>query len=529
MENEKVTKQLFKGALLLTFTGLLSKILSAGYRIPLQNITGDLGFYIYQQIYPFLGIALMLSLYGFPTAVSKLVAEHKDNGIGLSISSFYLPVFGILCVINGVLFMGIYMNAGLIASTMGDAKLEGPLRVAAMAFLFVPFTSIIRGVFQGLNDMKPTALSQIIEQVVRVAIILITAVLLVKQGKNIYQIGTGAAFGSIVGASIAGLLLLTIWYKRKPFESKPYSFHWIFYLRPIVLYGFLISVNHMLLLLLQFSDAFTLIPNLIEYGYSEDQAKIWKGIFDRGQPLIQLGTVLGSSIALAIVPTITRKRLEQSPDQFISHIQSALKFSFYISVAATVGLIGIFPHANVLLFENAEGSFSLRILSLAILFSSLIITTASILQGLGYVYHTALYVMIGLVIKWLINSWLIPIYGITGSAVATVVSVLIVLLLNIQQLKKVLPRTKLLSIHWGAFLIATSVLILFLFIMNQYIFYFIEVSSRFECLGFVLLVSSLGAVGYLVLLVKWNGFTDKELSAFPFGELFVELKHRRKW
>ncbi|WP_226038366.1 putative polysaccharide biosynthesis protein [Aquibacillus saliphilus] len=528
MQNEQTTKHVLKGALLLTFTGLLSKVLSAGYRIPLQNITGDLGFYIYQQIYPFLGIALMLSLYGFPTAVSKLVAQQRDKGYNIAVSSFYLPIFSILCLINVILFFSIYINAGLIASLMGDSKLEGPLQVAAMAYLFIPFTSIIRGVFQGLNNMKPTAVSQIIEQVVRVTIILFSAVILVKQGNDLYLIGTGAALGTIVGASIAGLVLLYIWYKQKPFGNKRYSFNWIYYLKTIVVYGFLISINHMLLLLLQFSDAFTLIPNLVNYGLKIDEAKIWKGIFDRGQPLIQLGTVLGSSLALAIIPTITKNRLAQFPSEFKSHIQSAFKFSLYISVGATVGLIGIFPHANILLFQSDQGSTSLQVLSLAILFSSLIITTASILQGLGYVYHTAFFVMVGLLVKWLLNAWLVPLYSITGSAFATVFSVFIVLILNVHRLKKVLPDTKLFVIKSKPFLMATSILILFLVAMNQFVFKLAGITTRFDYLGFVLLVSILGAIIYLGLLVKWDGFNEEELRAFPYGETIVAFKNRRR-
>lgn len=101
MEENK-SNQLVKGALLLTLAGLISKILSAGYRIPLQNLTGDVGFYIYQQVYPFLGIAMMLSLYGFPQAISKIIIEIKKEGKRLSFTSFYIPIFSILFIVNGV-------------------------------------------------------------------------------------------------------------------------------------------------------------------------------------------------------------------------------------------------------------------------------------------------------------------------------------------------------------------------------------------------------------------------------------------
>src|SRR5699024_8867194 len=71
------TKKVVRGALLLTIAGLISKVLSATYRIPLQNLTGDIGFFTYQQIYPLIGMTMIIGLYGFPVAVSKLVAENK--------------------------------------------------------------------------------------------------------------------------------------------------------------------------------------------------------------------------------------------------------------------------------------------------------------------------------------------------------------------------------------------------------------------------------------------------------------------
>ncbi|MCT2534309.1 polysaccharide biosynthesis protein [Aquibacillus koreensis] len=526
MENQS-TKQLYKGALLLTLAGLLSKILSAGYRIPLQNITGDLGFYIYQQLYPILGIAMMLSLYGFPTAISKLVAEQKAEGKNLSYSSFYLPIFGLLYIVCAILFLSLYTGSNLIASIMGDSYLAEPLRVTSYIFLVIPLTSFFRGVFQGHNDMGPTAVSQVVEQVIRVSIILIAAVFLVEKGRNLYDIGSIAALGSIIGATITSTVLLFLWFKKKPIGKDTASFQWNFLIRVIFVYGVCISINHMLLLFLQFSDAFTLVPNLVEYGLDIREAKEWKGVFDRGQPLIQLGAVLGSSLALALIPSITKQRLEQNPEQFIVHIQSALKLSFYLATAATVGLIAIFPHVNVLLFRNDLGTMSLRILSVAILVSSLAITTATILQGIGFMYRTALFIVFGLVMKAVLNAVLVPSYGIEGSAIATVVSVSIVMLLNLYQLKKIIPDSSLFYIPWKSFGTAIITLIIFLFVMNQFVFNWFDIASRIEYLVYVLVVSISGAGMYLFVLVIKNGFNHEEMQALPFGELLIEVMQRR--
>src|SRR5699024_11884865 len=94
---------IMQGALLLTVAGIVGKILSATYRIPLQNLTGDMGYYIYQQVYPLIGTGMILAFYGFPQAVSKLNAERKKLGHSNNIQQFYLPDVSILIELNKIL------------------------------------------------------------------------------------------------------------------------------------------------------------------------------------------------------------------------------------------------------------------------------------------------------------------------------------------------------------------------------------------------------------------------------------------
>src|SRR5690625_5198215 len=145
----------------------------------------------------------------------------------------------------------------------------------------------------------------------------------------------------------------------------------------------------MVLLIIQFADVFTLVPGLMKYGLSNIEAMEAKGVFDRGQPLIQFGTVLGSSFALALIPTISKKELQKEPKKLSGYIQGALLFSFYLVAGAVIGLIAIFPETNALLFQNTKGTMTLQILAIAIFLSSISITISSILQGLGYFKRTA--------------------------------------------------------------------------------------------------------------------------------------------
>src|SRR5690625_3577946 len=203
------TKNVVKGALLVTIAGLISKILSAGYRIPLQNLTGDHGYYVYQQVYPLLGMMMIVSLYGFPSAVAKLTADFQRQGKRLSWKSFYGPIGLILLVINGLCFIALYFGARPLALIIGDSQLMSIYQLAAFTFLFIPFTSMLRGVFQGTSQMRPFALSQLSEQVIRVFVIVLAAYYCHIGLIDVYQIGQAGVIASILGmvGSIVVLIL----------------------------------------------------------------------------------------------------------------------------------------------------------------------------------------------------------------------------------------------------------------------------------------------------------------------------------
>ncbi|OZU89531.1 low temperature requirement protein B [Virgibacillus indicus] len=522
------TNKLVKGALLLTMAGLLSKVLSAGYRIPLQNLTGDIGFYIYQQVYPILGMAIVLSLYGFPSALSKIAAEIKEKGDRLSFTGFYLPLFFILLTINGAIFLFLFFNAPSLAIWVGDAKLTNAYRLAAFIFLLIPFSALARGAFQSEYEMKPTALSQVGEQFIRVIIIIAAAIYIVFQSQSLYKIGQSAAMASIAGAGASILILAVFFVKRKPISNQRQgTIPWNFYVRTVLTLGIVASLNHMILLVIQFADAFTLLPGLQQYGLSKFEAMEAKGVFDRGQPLIQLGTVLGSSFALALIPSISKQKLKNNPVEIYHYIRTSMLFSFYLAVGATVGLITIFPEANQLLFQNNKGTMDLQILVLSIFLCSMAITASSILQGLGYIKRTAGFVLIALFIKWIGNQMLVPFIGITGSAAATVFSLFVLCTAVLFELNRKLPELQFFQkIKWTALLKAIIAMIVFLLLVD-YIFTHTFSTNRLVLLVYVIFIALTGGIIYIFSLLKGRAFTESELKMLPYASLFIRIHNGR--
>lgn len=517
MDKHTEQHQLFKGAFLLTYAGLISKVLSAGYRIPLQNITGDVGFYVYQQIYPFIGMVMILALYGFPAAISRLIAGQSCYPN----KRLKRQIFIQLLLFSITLFMLIYWLAPFIADLMGDKGLTEGVRASAFPFLLLPFVSCLRGLFQGQSNMTPTAFSQMVEQVIRVSLIICAAFFVTTFNRSFYDIGIGTAWAS-VGGGIGALIILLIYQYRQP-SKQVNDNEWVQTAHPLFIavigYGIAIAINHMLLLLLQFVDAFTLIPLLRRTGMSLTEAQILKGVLDRGQPLAQLGIVVASSLALALIPSVTKARLSDDKDRFLGYIASTWRFTLYLASGATIGLIILFPEVNTLLFKENLGSTSLQIFTITIIFSALSISTASILQGLGHIFRTAVFVLIGVIVKWGLNLLLVPQFQITGAALATVLASLLILILNLIQLKKILPVSERIYIPWKGFTLSLTLMAGVVFVIHVLAEPLFYQFSRMGQLLYLVVFIAIGVSIYFVSLVKLSVFTKEERQVFPF------LKH----
>jgi polysaccharide transporter, PST family len=433
-----------KGAAILGAASLLSKMLGLIYRIPYQNITGDLGYYVYTQVYPLYSVLLILATAGFPIAISKIVSEKLAvgdmNGVRkvFKVSLFTLLVTGI------IFFLLVYMGAGWIASLMGDSDLIVPIRSVSYALLIVPVMAAMRGYFQGHQNMLPTALSQITEQFVRVTTIIVLAYWFMKTTGNAYNAGAGAVFGAFTGALGGFFILVLLWRKNKNTQVGFAQKTGIRYapettwevIKRIMFYAIPICFGALVLPLLQLSDAFTVSNLLMQSGIPQDEANILKGIFDRGQPLVSFGAFFATALSLSLVPSISEAQAKKANAMIRSRAELAMRLTLLIGLPTTIGLALVAEPVNVMLYQNNRGTTTLIVLSFTTIFSTLGITSAGILQGLGKVMLPARNLLIGVIIKVALNIILIPKLGITGAAAATVIAYSISTLLNLIAVSK---------------------------------------------------------------------------------------------
>ncbi|QOY37469.1 putative polysaccharide biosynthesis protein [Anaerobacillus isosaccharinicus] len=521
-------KKLWQGAIYLSLAAIIIKILSAVYRIPYQNIAGDVGFYVYQQIYPIYGIAIMLSTYGFPVIISKLISE-KDDDRHLIMKNAFVS----LSMISLVTFSFFYFNAPWIANVMGDEQLQLPLRTVSFIFIIIPLLSVLRGFFQGQEEMLPTAVSQVTEQFSRVCAILIFTYFFIINGYGPYAAGTGAALGSIIGGFI-GFITLFIFYQKhqkntaKGRQRNPLSYSMI---KTILFQGIMICFSSLILVIFQFIDSLTVLRILVENGVAIDNAKIAKGVFDRGQPLIQMGTVITTSFSLVVVPLIAKVSLEGRQDLIQKYSSLAFRISFLIGGAASIGLAVIIEPTNIMLFKDSVDSQVLAIMGLAIFFTSIFLTTSAILHGLNKVHVTVSHVFIGLLVKGILNIILIPSHGTLGAATATVFACAVCASLNILTLRNIgaLPKPSInRAIKTTISLVAMGMTV-FLWISGSNFLFHEAMSSRLGNTFIALTSVAMGTIIFLLFIIALRLFSGEELEQIPkIRKLAVLMQFRKR-
>ncbi|RXT09010.1 polysaccharide biosynthesis protein [Ammoniphilus sp. CFH 90114] len=525
-----------KGAAILGLASLFSKMLGLIYRIPYQNITGDLGYYVYTQVYPLYGTLLILATAGFPIAISKMVSEKLAVGDLYGVRRVF-RVSVITLFFTGIIsFLSLYYGAESIAMWMGNDKLTLPIRSVSYALLIVPPMAAMRGYFQGHQNMVPTAISQIAEQFVRVATIIILAYWFMSTTGNEYLAGAGAVFGAFTGALTGLLVLLLFWRKNKQLHKEPQftqqkmpqESSWQL-MKQILYYAIPICFGALVLPLLQLSDSFTVANLLMKAGYPPEEANILKGVFDRGQPLVSFGAFFATALSLSLVPAISEANARRAKQIIQSRTELALRLTLMIGLPTSIGLAVVAEPVNIMLYQNNNGTFTLIVLSFTTIFSTLGITSAGILQGLGKVLLPAKNLLVGVIIKVGLNIMLIPLMGITGAALATVLAYAVATMLNLMAVARYTGVTFQFKRFFLKPIFAVTMMGVMVFLIEQIsmnlLFGVIESYRLYFTVVAIIAVVS-GAMIFGIALFISGSITRTDLQYIPKAEKFIPLLNK---
>lgn len=442
-------KSFMQGAVILGAAGIVIKIMGAFFRIPLGNLIGAEGMGYYQTAYPIYVLFLTLAVSGTPIAISKMVSERVAVGNYYEAHKVFRVSFILLFAIGLISSSICFFGAEILVSAMGNSGAKYAMMAIAPALLFLPMAAAYRGYFQGMQDMKPTAKSQIVEQFFRVAVGLTLATLLIVYGREFAA--AGASFGATAGAIACIITIAIIYNKKKGIYAENIentknreteSTKTI--LAKLLAIAVPVTIGAAIMPIMNTIDVTIVMRRLQSTGWSLEEANAMYGqLTGMAAPLINLPQVLTMAVAMSLVPAISAA-FRQNDMKFLRlNAQLGMRTSIIIGLPCTFGLMILSEPIMLLLYPMQKESAiaaapCLFIMAAGVLLLSTFQTMTGVLQGIGKQTIPVRNLFIGAVAKVVISYVLIGIPGINvkGAAIGTVAAYLIATVLNYISIRK---------------------------------------------------------------------------------------------
>ena len=439
MKNEK---KIFNSIMILIISQIIVKIFGLIYKLYLANKQGfgDSGNAIYNSGYQIYALLLTISSIGVPNAVAKLVAEKRITGNReevariLKSSLIIFSIIGLICTVLLTIFSG-YIAENLLS--IPEAKYT--IIALSPAIFNVCLISVFRGYYNGINKIKITANSQTIEQLLKtIFTIVLVEIAFYITNKNTVIMAAVANFATTL-ATLFGFVYL---YNKNDLKMTKAKFE-IKSVKKILKISIPISLSAILASLNRNIDSVTIVRFLKE-NIGETTAKIQYGILSgKIDVLSALPVSFIIAVATTIVPTIASLSIQKNKNNLKRISKTYILFTILIAIPCCFGMIFFSNQILYLLFNSNSGSILLKISAISIIFISLEQIINAILQGIGKVFIPAVSLLIGVIIKIILNNILIKlpsdIYfygGINGACIATVICHLVAFTISFKIMQK---------------------------------------------------------------------------------------------
>lgn len=515
-----------KGFAILSIAGVMVKLLSLFYVPLLKRIIGIEGYGIYFAAYEVYTFVYVVTNSGMPTAISKQIAELLAvNNTKDAIKTFKMAR-GILLGMGMAMTLILIAFAGPIAKYTGNNKSYFAIIYLAPAVMVTTVLSAYRGYFQGRSLMTPTAVSQIIEQIVNVTLSLIFAKIMFDIG-GVSLGAAGGTIGTVIGAVFAGIYLMYM-QKRIRFVKRREIIEDIApvkrlsnkqIVRKLFKYGIPITMSVGLQYLGNIIDLVIVKNRLFVAGLSESIGNEKYGLLGLYKTLINVPIAIISALSAAVIPAISKAVALGDKKMLREKINFAFKISYLISIPCAFGFSALSKDIYRLLFGSTEGHELLMYGSVLVVLMSIVQIQTVILQCANRFYPVLVSLGIGIVFKLSLNYVLVakPEVNINGAIIGNIVCFAVPMLINTVIMRKSLKvRTGLLkhaikpTISGGLMGIAVKISndqlhFLFSSMGNNYL---IATIITIICIGVGMMV-----YGYAMILT--GGITKKDLSTFP--------------
>lgn len=528
MDNKKT---FLKGAVIMGAAGIIIKFMGAVFRIPLGNIIGDTGLAYYQGAYPIYVFLLTLSTAGIPTAISKLISERNAVGENAEAHRIFKTSFVLMFVIGLVTSAVLFFGAEAICTAMKNPGAYYPMKAIAPALLFVPMMAAFRGYFQGLQNMAPTATSQIVEQFFRVAFGLALAIVLLPLGLEYAAAGasSGAAFGGFFGT----IAIVLIYFRKKTeifrdikkgvVKAKEST---AVIVKRILVIAVPVTIGASIMSIMNLIDSALVMRRLQNAaGFSPEVAeKLYGQLSGMAASIINFPQVLSMGIAVSLVPVISAAFRRRDMDFVHKNVELGLRTSILMGLPCALGIVILAEPIMLLLYpmqkaSAVSGAACLLIMGIGVIFLSTVQTLTGMLQGIGKVSIPVRNLAIGALVKIACTYFLvaIPEINVKGAAFGTVCAYAIAAGLDFIAVKKY-TRTKFnVGLTFVKPIAASLVMAAAVFVSYKGLT--LITGNSIATLAAVLV----GVVVYGVIIVAIKGITQEEVKLLPKGQKLAKI------
>ena len=528
--SENKNQTFVKGALILVCANILVKVIGAGFKIPLTYILGEEGMGLFSTAYTIYSLLFIIATAGLPVAVSKMVSESRTLKRPGEVKLILKVSFAILSAIGILGFFILYFFAGRFSVMLSNPRAELGIKAIAPAMLFVALMSAFRGFFQGHQNMFPTAASEVFEALGKLIFGYGFAYYFASTITNdIMRINLGAA-GAVAGVSMGALLgfavLLVIYAanRKKLYSGKDSSIcrSGVEIAKKLISIAVPITIGASVFSLTSIIDMAMIMRRLEAAGFDPKTTALalYGSYTGYAVPLFNMPPTLISSISISVVPAIAGAYVG-GEHSFVSQLtKKSVKITILFALPCAIGMSTLARPILQAVYTNSNAAQTLSILAIAIVFVSLVMLTNAILQSIGRVNIPVINMVLGGILKIVINYFLVanPNINISGAPIGTNACYILILTLNIFWIVKLMKvdfsvsefiaKPVLCVAAMGAAVIGTMSVVSRVFASSGRIFY----------LTLTLVCVAAGAITYGIMLFVTRLITYDDVLMLPKGE-----------
>lgn len=436
-----------KGTMILLAAGLVTRVLGFINRIVIARFIGEEGVGLYMMAFPTMILVVTITQIGLPVAISKNVAEAEARGDIAKIKKILIVSLATTISLSIVFTPALILLAPLLSETLfTDNRTHLPLMAIAPIVPIIAVSSVIRGYFQGRQNMKPAAYSQMIEQIVRISLIALMTKAFLPYG--IEYAAAGAMLAAVIGELASLLYLMTTFKLKKKFRVRNQFFKYVSSgkstFNELMTVALPTTGSRMIGSVAWFFEPIVVAQSLALAGVAAAAAtKQYGALTGFAMPLLMLPSFITYSLSTSLVPAISEANSQNNMRLIEYRLQQALRFAFITGGLAVVVLYVLSDQLMEVMYGSSSGSHFIKLMAPFFLFYYYQGPLQATLQALNLARAAMINSLIGAVVKTAVIFLLAsqPAFGINGVAMGILTGTVLVTMLHFATVLKAISFT----------------------------------------------------------------------------------------